>query len=262
MPQFGPTEKSLVELYRLVDVMQEPAIVLKEGRCDDLDYRVEHLNEHAASALGLNCSSLVGLRLAKVVNPETAHALRDLCRAAGRSSTFAERYVTAPEALTDLSGTPSIAVRATRLDGVILCTWMSDPASRGTTQGRPALSTSLADRLELADTLQALTGARFGFFSFNLTTGRTLWSPGVYEIFGRTPTDGPLDSCEVCAYMRSPQQAKNAWDALVREGAPLNIRVRLTARLGSHNIRVSARAFRGADGQPVLVRGSCSIVAG
>ena len=243
--------------------MQEAVLVLAAtpGAAGSVDrcYRVEHLNDVAARALNGDVSDCLGRVLAQLLPPDTAHMLHGLCEQAWQSRKAVECFADAPDPMTDLSGTASVMVRATRIGGAVLCTWLPGAAHN---QLRPAgvASASVADRLELADTLETSVDVGFGLFSLDVASGRVVWSKGMYGIFGRPFAEGPIDALGLESCVDHLSVPPSTWRALVQQGQPIDVEARLIPRLGGHRLRLTARASFGVDGRPAVVRGQCQLL--
>ena len=262
----GPESPRFVDLQQVISGMQEAVLVLASAldaagsvdRC----YRVDYLNDVAARALDGDVSDCLGRVLAQLLPPDTAHTLHWLCEQAWQSGKPAEYFAAAPDPVTDLSGTASVAVRATRIGGVVLCAWLPGWPDAADNRLRPASATSasVADRLELADTLETSVDVGFGLFSLNVTSGRVIWSKGMYGIFGRPFAESPIDALGLESSIDRLSVPPSAWRALVQEGLPIDVEARLIPRLGGLRLRLTARASFGVDGRPAVVRGQCHLL--
>lgn len=259
------TSPGVIDLCGAMDLMQEAALLL--GWDADLpdpavgDFRTRHVNRHARRTL-------------RVTDPDPAHGLVDLmpvdtaselhrlCVTAVRTGRPVEHFAVAPDPVVDLCGTASIAVRVTRIDNTVLCTWVPGWHVTGEVEDRRSALTQgmpVADRLELAAALDALAGTGLGVFSFNLMTGRLIWSAELYQLFDRTHRDRPADMTEWLSLMQPDSGLSQAWQALVRDGVPVEVAAKLIPSLGGHPVRVVAYAVAGPDGYPAVVRGRCSV---
>lgn len=256
----------MVDLHDMVGLMQEAALVLTRGggrpgvAMDD--YLTEYLNDHAARDLGADVTELLGCGLMQMLPADTADMLHWLCKEALQAPEPVEYFAAAPDPMTDLSGTASISVRATRMNDAVLCTWVPGWHVVGENKYRRPLTAaggSVADRLELATTLDTLADTGFGVFSVNLMTGRIIWSQGIYTIFGRTLDEGPLDITECASLVEPVATRPDAWKTLVSQGKPLDVTVRLLPQLGGHRLRFVAYASLGPDGHPAVLHGYCCV---
>ena len=80
------------------------------------------------------------------------------------------------------------------------------------------------DRQRLAKT--ELLGS-LGWTEYDVVTGRSVWSPGMYRIFGRSPQEGPLSRAAQAAAMLPEDRgvAETAWQTL-DTGATSDVTVR------------------------------------
>jgi hypothetical protein len=267
MTALGLESPRVIDLYRATDLMQEAAVVLAwpTNRCGPVigDCRARHLNDRARRALRAAGPDLADRGLLELVSADAARTLHHLCTEALRTGQPTERFAVAPDPITDLAGSSSIAVRATRVDGAVLCTWVPGWHVVGEEEDRRLARTigiPVADRLELADTLDTLAGVGLGVFSVNLMTGRLVWSAGLYEIFGRPYQDGPVDLADWRLLTEPDPAVSGAWRALIRDGVPADVEVQLIPSLGGHWLRVTAHAVLGPDGYPAAIRGRCCVI--
>ncbi|GAB7044322.1 MULTISPECIES: PP2C family protein-serine/threonine phosphatase [Catenuloplanes] len=93
-----------------------------------------------------------------------------------------------------------------------------------------------------------------GWSEYDLHTGRTDWSPGMYPVFGRDPADGPLTRMELAALMLPEDRglAETAWQTL-DSGATSDVTVRFRVGDGVKHLRILADTARDADGKPVKI---------
>jgi hypothetical protein len=261
----GPSMPGFIDLYRATDLMQEAALVLTRGVSQTGsaigDFRTRHINDRARRALRAAGPDFVGRGLPDTVPTDTAAALHRLCAEAVRTGQTIERFAVAPDPIADLSGTSSIAVRVTDVDGAVLCTWVPGWHVVGEEEDRRLATTTgtpIADRLELAAAVDALGDA--GVFSFNLMTGRLIWSAGLYKLFGREYQDGPMDVTEWRSLIEPEPVLSSAWHALIHDGVPVGVEVKLIPSLGGHQLHVAAFAVPGPDGHPAAIRGRCCVI--
>jgi serine phosphatase RsbU (regulator of sigma subunit) len=104
-------------------------------------------------------------------------------------------------------------------------------------------------RLENTELLGSL-----GWSEYDLVTGRSEWSPGIYRIFARDPALGPMSRGEQGAAVLPEDRgiAETAWQTL-DSGATSDVTVRF--RLGGvvKHLRVLSEVARDADGTPVKI---------
>jgi hypothetical protein len=225
-------------------------------------WSVAHVNPVAAAVLGHSPETLPRHRLDQFLPADTAEALTDLCERAGAGGRPAERTALAPDPLTDLAGAPTVTVRAVPLGDAVFCTWASDWPAADARGGSsfPGQRPTMADRIALNHALDLLGAQGIGVFTANLITGRTVWSAGLYAIFGRAAEDGPITGPAIWAQFAAEGATRTGWRALVGDGSPLDLDVRLVARLGGARLRISARVTSWAGGLPATIHGACRVI--
>jgi hypothetical protein len=222
------------------------------------DFTIDLLNEAASQALGLEKFSLTGRGLRQVLPVDLVHALCSLCAEASDTGRPVDRAVAAPDPLTDLSGTSTIAVRVTALDSTYLCTWLPG-WSVGCGDGRTPVTmpgSSVTDRLELANAADALAEAGVGVYSFDLTTGRLIGSVGLRQLIDPRPDEPTADGAGLVSLLETVLSRSEEWQALVRHGTPMDLRIGLGPHGSGRKLRCVGRVRRGPDGYPTVVRGA------
>ncbi|MBG0561012.1 PP2C family protein-serine/threonine phosphatase [Actinoplanes aureus] len=104
-------------------------------------------------------------------------------------------------------------------------------------------------RLEHTELLGSL-----GWAEYDLVSGRSDWSPGMYRIFARDPGDGPLSRFEQGRAMLPEDHgiAETAWQTL-DSGATSDVTVRFRIGEVVKHLRILSDVARDASGQPVKV---------
>ncbi|SFF24576.1 Stage II sporulation protein E (SpoIIE) [Actinoplanes philippinensis] len=104
-------------------------------------------------------------------------------------------------------------------------------------------------RLEHTEALGML-----GWSEYDLTTGRTDWSPGMYPIFDRDPADGPLPRTDQARAMLPEDRgiAEAAWQTL-DSGATSDVTVRFRTGERVKHLRILSDVARDASGTPVKI---------
>jgi serine phosphatase RsbU (regulator of sigma subunit) len=107
-------------------------------------------------------------------------------------------------------------------------------------------------RLERTEQLGSL-----GWAEYDLATGRSVWSPGMYRIFDRDPARGPMSRAEQSAVLAADEGVREtAWQTL-DSGAVSDVTVRFhtTSSTGDavKHLRVLSEVARDADGQPLKI---------
>ncbi|GGQ50625.1 PP2C family protein-serine/threonine phosphatase [Couchioplanes azureus] len=104
-------------------------------------------------------------------------------------------------------------------------------------------------RMERTELLGSL-----GWVEYDLVTGRTDWSPGMYRIYERDPALGPMSRTEQAAAMLAEDRgiAETAWQTL-DTGATSDVTVRFRVGTGVRHMRILSDAARDAAGAPVKI---------
>ncbi|MBL7258307.1 PP2C family protein-serine/threonine phosphatase [Paractinoplanes lichenicola] len=93
-----------------------------------------------------------------------------------------------------------------------------------------------------------------GWSEYDLTTGESQWSPGMYRIFGRAPELGPLSRAQQAAAMLAEDRglAETAWQTL-DSGATSDVTVRFQVGPEVKHLRVLSDVVTDATGQPLKI---------
>ncbi len=104
-------------------------------------------------------------------------------------------------------------------------------------------------RLEKTELLGSL-----GWAEYDLTTGRSDWSPGMYRIFERDPALGPLPRSEQSAAIHTADRgvAETAWQTL-DSGVASDVTVRFRIGAAVKHLRILSDVLRDADGAPLKI---------
>ncbi len=107
------------------------------------------------------------------------------------------------------------------------------------------------DRRRLART--ELLGS-LGWAEYDLSSGRSVWSPGMYRIFERDPALGPLSQAEQGAAVLPDDRgvAEAAWQTL-DSGASSDVTVRFRTGESQKYLRILSDIARDADGTPLKI---------
>lgn len=95
---------------------------------------------------------------------------------------------------------------------------------------------------------------RLGWAEFDLSTGVSRWSAGMYRIFERDPALGPMSRAQQAAALLPEDRglSETAWQTL-DSGADSDVTVRFRLGTSVKHLRVLSQAARDADGSPVKV---------
>ncbi|XVU22385.1 PP2C family protein-serine/threonine phosphatase [Actinoplanes sp. CA-054009] len=107
------------------------------------------------------------------------------------------------------------------------------------------------DRRRMANT--ELLGS-LGWTEFDLMTGASDWSPGMYRIFERDPERGPMSRVEQAAAMLPEDRgvAETAWQSM-DSGGPADVTVRFTVGRGVKHLRILSDVTTDAAGRPLKI---------
>jgi serine phosphatase RsbU (regulator of sigma subunit) len=95
---------------------------------------------------------------------------------------------------------------------------------------------------------------RLGWAEYDLITGHSEWSPGMYRIFERDPSRGPMSRAEQSAALVADDRglSETAWQTL-DSGATSDVTVRFRLGGAVKTLRVLSEISRDADGAPVKI---------
>lgn len=104
-------------------------------------------------------------------------------------------------------------------------------------------------RLESTELLGSL-----GWAAYDLTTGHREWSPGMYRIFGRDPSLGPMSRAEQSAALVVDDRgiSETAWQTL-DSGATSDVTARFRLGGSVKTLRILSGVSRDANGAPVKI---------
>jgi serine phosphatase RsbU (regulator of sigma subunit)/PAS domain-containing protein len=121
-------------------------------------------------------------------------------------------------------------------DGVLVCWQRVDDVER---------------RMEQIERLGNL-----GWGEYDLISGHTEWSPGMYRVFERDPADGPLTRAEqAAAVVPEDQLLREAIWQNVEQDRFSDLTMRVRVGDGVRHLRVLATVDHDADGNPVKIYG-------
>lgn len=95
---------------------------------------------------------------------------------------------------------------------------------------------------------------RLGWAEYDLATGASSWSPGMYRIFDRNPALGPMPRAEQAAAVLPEDRgiAETAWQTL-DSGAASDVTLRFTVGGAIKHLRVLSDLARDAGGAPLKI---------
>ncbi|ASW57727.1 phosphatase [Plantactinospora sp. KBS50] len=103
-----------------------------------------------------------------------------------------------------------------------------------------------ADRTELL--------GRLGWAEYDLLTGQSEWSPGMFRLFDRDPADGPMSRAEQAAAMLPEDRgvSETAWQTM-DSGAAADVTVRFRLGGSVRHLRIRSDVARDATGRPLKI---------
>ncbi|MDG4824754.1 SpoIIE family protein phosphatase [Asanoa sp. WMMD1127] len=95
---------------------------------------------------------------------------------------------------------------------------------------------------------------RLGWAEYDLATGRSDWSPGMFRIFERDPSAGPLSRAEQGAAMLAEDRgvAETAWQTL-DSGTASDVTVRFRVGAAIKHLRILSDVVRDGEGTPLKI---------
>ncbi|MFD1073068.1 SpoIIE family protein phosphatase [Longispora fulva] len=239
----GRTDTSVLPL--LVEALRRPAVVLVPEYDDDriVDFHAECASPAAwelATTEGLDASDASVLTVlpqlgSQVLLPALAEVVRT-----GESLDLADVWVS-PER-EGLRGSYLVDLHVARLWDRLLVTWRVHAEA-------DLLHEQLLFSEEVLDA---------GSFRWNLRTGETRWSPGLYRLAGRRPGDGPFP-VEQADRLVDPEDLAGlpkAVDDTLRAGRALRVDLRGAGHLAGRRLRVTAEPRTDPDGTLWAVLGT------
>jgi serine phosphatase RsbU (regulator of sigma subunit) len=124
-----------------------------------------------------------------------------------------------------------------------------EPAAVPRPAGAPGDAIDVQRRMERIELLGSL-----GWAEYDLTTGRSEWSPGMYRIFERDPARGPMSRAEQAAAVVADDRGlgEAAWQTL-DSGAASDVTLRVRVGASVKYLRVLSDVARDAEGRPLNV---------
>ncbi|MFI6818003.1 PP2C family protein-serine/threonine phosphatase [Nonomuraea sp. NPDC050328] len=134
----------------------------------------------------------------------------------------------------------SITVRAVRVEDGLLVAWDTHDDEE-----RLVAGWERAQRI-----------AELGWAEWNLATGRALWTPQIYEMFGREPEEGPLSLDELPARVVAEDQplVEEQMRTLLEDREAIETEYRLQQRHGVRHLRLVSEPVLDGHGLPVAIR--------
>ncbi|GAA4991597.1 serine phosphatase RsbU (regulator of sigma subunit) [Nonomuraea thailandensis] len=206
-----------------------------------VDFLILAANRHARTAAGRTAAEVAGRRL-MAVSPGVAGSglLDDYISAFETGEPVHREGLEFVEVLDYLLWPATLNVRAARVDDGLLVSW------------RPLDD----EELLVSGWERAQRLAELGWGEWNLATQRTLWTPQMYEMFGRDRNDGPM-SLEDLPTVVVPEDLPIVEDlmrSLLEHREAVETEFRIQQRHGVRHLCVFSEPLLDADGVPVKVR--------
>ncbi|MDX2391607.1 SpoIIE family protein phosphatase [Streptomyces sp. DK15] len=238
-------EADVAAVQRILDALSGAAILLtplRSGTGEVEDYRIDAAAPASVDVAGRRGKELVGR---SVLETYPTVAGTDLWEGYLDTLTTGTDYYgpsfTYREVTAGLPRESSYAVRATRLGGRLVVSWIR-------------LDTSDREARRLAD-MQRL--GNLGWADWDLVTNVINWSDQVYVIFGRDPAEGPMPLEELPLHL-VPEDLPRLGGAVRRllgEGRAVDQHFRIDTADGIRHLRIVAEAGTDEAGTPVEVHG-------
>ncbi|PAZ10274.1 protein phosphatase [Streptomyces sp. SA15] len=206
------------------------------------DYRVDAATAQAVDGVGRTGRELVGRRILECFPEMAGEELWQGClHTLATGEPYEGRSFVHQEVVAGTAEPPTYAVRASRLGGGLIVTWIREDSS-GRQEQR------LADVQRLGN---------LGWASWNPVTDEVGWSPQVFAILDRDPAHGPVRLADLpgLALPEDVPPLARAVRELLRAGRPFDVPFRIRAADGIRHLRLVAEAERDTDGTPVEVHG-------
>ncbi|GAA2214558.1 hypothetical protein GCM10009850_100230 [Nonomuraea monospora] len=228
----------------MLDAVHASALYLapvEDGTGRVVDFLIVAANRYARTAAGRTASELAGRRL-MAVSPGVAGSglLDDYISVYETGEPVHREGLEFVEVLDYLPWPSTLNVRASRVDDGLLVSWR--------TVDDEELLVSGWDRAQRL--------AELGWGEWNLATQRTLWTPQMYEMFGRDREQGPM-ALEDLPSVVVPEDLPVVEDqvrSLVEHREAVETEFRIQHRHGVRHLNVYSEPILDADGVPVKVR--------
>ncbi|GAA3067293.1 PP2C family protein-serine/threonine phosphatase [Streptosporangium carneum] len=206
-----------------------------------VDFLVAATTEYAHDVTGRDPGLLQGRRMMEL-SPGVVRSglLEAYLRVYETGTPFSRGPFEYVEIRDDRSWPVSVSVKAARAgDGVLATWWIHDEEER------------LTKGWERAQRLAGLAWAEW-----DLATGRVSWTRGMYEMFGREPSEGPipLDRLPGMVAADDVSRVKEMTRTLLEYREAVEEELRIQHRHGIRHLRLLAEPVLDHDGLPVAIR--------
>ncbi|UQW99612.1 SpoIIE family protein phosphatase [Streptomyces sp. RerS4] len=232
-------------VQKIFDALAGPAVLLSPLRSptgEVEDYRIDAAAPDSVDVAGRRGKELVGRRVLETYPTVAGTAVWQGYRDALETGTNYEgEPFTYREVDAGVPATSTYSVRATRLDGRLVVSWVRHDAGE-----REIRRLTAMQRL-----------GNLGWADWNLTTDTIHWSDQVYDFFDRAPERGPIRLEELPGHLVPDDLPKfaDAVQRLLGEGTAIDQPFRIATAGGIRHLRIVAEAETDAFGTPVEVHG-------
>ncbi|WP_240801578.1 SpoIIE family protein phosphatase [Streptomyces sp. A1136] len=244
-PLTVPVDEEVAAIQAVFEALPGTAILLSPLRAptgEVEDYLIEAAAPGSVDVAGRRGKELIGRRVLETYPTVAGTALwQGYLDALTTGTTYVGEPFSYQEVVAGVPEQSSYSVRATRLGGRLVVTWIRHDVAR-----REARRLAAMQRL-----------GNLGWADWNLTTNTIQWSDQVYAIFHRDPARGPMTLEELPEHLLPDDLPALAADVerLLRDGAPIDRKFRVVIPDGVRHLRIVAEAETDADGTPVEVHG-------
>ncbi|MFE0516631.1 SpoIIE family protein phosphatase [Streptomyces sp. NPDC058964] len=239
------SEETTDTLRAVFDALPGAAVLLTPLRAatgEVEDYRIDAATPQAVDVLGRTGRELVGMRILECYPSVAGEPLwQGYLTALSGGEPYEGEPFAYHEIVDGLPETATYSVRATRLGGGLLVTWIRHNHSTRQEQ-------RLADVQRLGN---------LGWATWNLATLEVIWSPQVYALLERDPARGPV-RLQQLPDLVLPEDApalSRAVTELVGAGQQFDVPFRIRCASGVRHLRIVAEAVADPDGKPIEVHG-------
>ncbi|TDD48257.1 hypothetical protein E1286_15905 [Nonomuraea terrae] len=205
-----------------------------------VDFRILAANESATTVAGMKGPDVAGRRLLSI-SPGSAAGLLDACvRVYETGEPFFREPLEYVEVMDSVLWPATLSVRVAKIGDGILATWR------------------LLDEEELlvSGWERAQRLAEFGWAEWNLASDHTLWTPQMYEMFGRDRSEGPmaLEDLPTAVIPDDVPVVEEQLRSLLEFREAVETEYRVLHRHGVRHLSMFSEPILDANGVPVKVR--------
>ncbi|MEU7062395.1 SpoIIE family protein phosphatase [Streptomyces sp. NPDC053429] len=244
-PLTVPPDHEVAAIQAVFEALPGTAILLSPLRTptgEVEDYRIEAAAPGSVDIAGRRGKELVGRRVLETYPTVAGTSLwQGYLDALTTGTTYVGEPFSYQEVVAGVPEQSTYSVRATRLGGRLVVTWIRHDVTR-----REERRLASMERL-----------GNLGWADWNLVTDTINWSDHVYAIFRRDPELGPMTLEELPAHLLPDDLPALGADVerLLRDGAAIDRQFRIVVPDGVRHLRIVAEAETDAEGTPVEVHG-------